>query len=221
MINVLQWLVDLRPSWSDTLQSRNQYSDLQVTKITWHFIRNKKTPTEHVAEWGQNKAGSQSFNLFCNYKQEAVYQMNSENISQTVFSWTPTSQLYLPLHVLRVFLGFLLLSALFCSPISPVSLLHSHPPTHTSVVTCATSFPVVPLPLPHLPSSRFSNTSRKPKLLSPLVDWCDGSKESQANGKMIDFPYVDKIMKFDSTGFISRFCKATSRLFWLLYRLFS
>lgn len=41
VINVLQWLVASRLSGSNTLQSRNQYSDLQVTKITWHFISNK------------------------------------------------------------------------------------------------------------------------------------------------------------------------------------
>lgn len=139
--------------------------------------------------------------------------MNFENIPQTVFSWTPTVQLYLPLHLLRVFMGFLLLSAPFCSSVSSVSLLYSHPSTHTSAVICATYFPLAPLPLPHLPSSRYSDTSRKPKLLSPLVDWYDGSKESKVNGKIINFPYVGKIRKFDSTGFISRFWKATCRLF--------
>lgn len=35
-----------------------------------------------MAEWDQNKAGSRSFDMFCDYKQEVVYQMNFKNISQ-------------------------------------------------------------------------------------------------------------------------------------------
>lgn len=169
-----------------------------------------------MAERDQNKGGSQGFNMFCDYKQEVVYQMNFENIPRTVFSWMPRSQLSLPLHVPKVFIGFLLSAALFCSSIIPVSLLSPRSSTHTSVVICATYFPyfpVVPLPLPHLPSSRFSHTSRKPKLLSPLVGCYDGSKESKVNGKIINFPCVGKMCNFDSTGFISRFWKAPCRLF--------
>lgn len=118
-----------------------------------------------------------------------------------------------------------LVSTPLCSSIPPAFLLPPHSFPHASRVMSAHYFSLVLLPVPHLPASRFSNTSRKPKLLSPLVDCYDGSTKSGMNGKMIDLPYVGKIQNLDSTGFISRLCKvvcySNCRLFWLLYSLFT
>lgn len=60
VINVLQWLVASRQSESNTLQSKNQYSDLQVTKITWHFIRNKKSCRPHDRTGSEQSQGAKA-----------------------------------------------------------------------------------------------------------------------------------------------------------------
>lgn len=71
MINVLQWLVASRPPVSNTLWNRNQYSDLQVTKIVWHFTRNK-IPQRARDRTGVEQSQGAKASLFS----AQVFQMN-------------------------------------------------------------------------------------------------------------------------------------------------
>lgn len=97
----------------------------------------------------------------------------------------------------------------FCSDLCP--MFFSTTINTSSIVTISTSGTIsttgVLLPLPHLPTSRFSNTSRRPRLLSPLVEHHDGSKEIRMNGKIIDLPYVVRMQNLFSTGFIFKLGK--------------
>ena len=161
--------------------------------------------------------------MSCDYKQEAIYNFFF-NISKTDCSWTSVSKLYILLHgpTFPWVVSSCQDSSLF---LQPPSLSAASSPIPTFTVISAPSFSLVLVPLPHLPASRFSNTSSKTKLLSPLVDCYDERKESRMNGKMIDLPYVGRMQNLDSTGFISRLlravCYSNCRLFWLLCRLFT
>ena len=71
MINVLQRLVASRLSVSNTLQSRNQYSDQQVTKIAWHFTRNK-IPQRARDRTGLEQSQGAKASMFSGYKQASL-----------------------------------------------------------------------------------------------------------------------------------------------------
>lgn len=77
----------------------------------------------------------------------------------------------------------------FCSDLCPIFFTTTiNTRSAATISTSGTSSTTgVLFLLPHLPTSRFNNTSRKPRLLSPLVDHHDGSKKIGMNGKIITF----------------------------------
>lgn len=151
------------------------------------------------------KLESQTFNIFCDYKQKTVYQI----IIFLIFLKLPVSGRERHNCIFIYMFPRCPWVASSCQH----SSLHLNPlgvSTASSPITTNFScglFPIlflILLLLPYLPTSRFSNTSIKPKLLSPLVHCYDGSKEIRMKRKIIDLPYVGRLQNLDSTGFLSR-----------------
>lgn len=190
-------------------------SNKEPTALRWEQKSQQSTRQNGV----RAKPWSQSFNMFCHDNQEGVQQINLIFLKLLIAG----HQHHKPIF----FCMCPRFPPLVRAPVSPQSFccLLTHPHT-LAVAISAPCFSLVLQPLPHLParSAGFSDASRKPKLLSPLVDCYDGSKRSRMDRKMFHLPCVGRMRNLGSTGFTSGLwevvCYSNCRLFRLLYRLF-